>query len=156
MPYNGTGTFVLIHNWTNEAAANTPILPGEFDEQEQDVATALSNCITRDGQGSPAADIPWNNFGITGLRAPVLAGDAANKGYVDIATANRSMGGFRLTNLADPVGAQDAVTKAYVGATTTQLPDQANNAGKVLVTDGAAASWGVGTPDYILLNQGIF
>lgn len=120
MPYNGAGQFVRIHNWTTEAASNTPILPGEFDEQEQDIAGGLSNCITRDGQGGPTADIPWNNFGITGLRAPLLATDAANRAYVD---------------------AVDAATRTWVGATTTALPAQAGNASKALVTDGTQASW---------------
>lgn len=127
MPYNGSGTFVRIHNWTNEATSNTPILPGEFDEQEQDFATALSNCITRDGQGSPTADIPWNNFGITGLRAPALSGDAANKAYVD---------------------AVDAATRVWVSGTTTALPDPTGKAGQALVAGGAGvpASWQPITP----------
>jgi hypothetical protein len=146
MPYNGNGVFTRLHTWTNEAASGTPMQAAEFDEQEQDFAAAFGNVITRDGQGGPTADIPWNNFGITGLRAPQLAGDAANKAYVDTATASRSMGGFTLTNLANPVNPQDAATKAYVGGTTTQLPAQANNAGKFLTTDGAIASWALPLP----------
>lgn len=141
MPYNGNGIFTRLHTWANEAASNVPITATEFDEQEQDFAAAFGNVITRDGQGGPTADIPWNNFGISGLRAPQLAGDAVNKAYVDTATAARSMGGFKLTNLADPTNPQDAATKAYVGGTTTQLPAQANNAGKFLTTNGGAASW---------------
>jgi hypothetical protein len=125
MPYNGTGQFVRIHNWTNEAAANTPILPGEFDEQEQDIAVGLGNCITRDGQGGPTADIPWNNFGITGLRAPLLANDAATKKYVDDV---------------------DAATRVWVGGTTTALPSQTGKAGSALVTDGVQASFQPITP----------
>lgn len=125
MPYNGTGQFVRIHTWTTEAAGNVPILPGEFDEQEQDIAGGLSNCITRDGQGGPTLDIPWNGYGITGLRAPLLAGDAANKAYVD---------------------AVDAATRTWVSGTTTALPNQAGKAGGALVTNGSVSDWMQFTP----------
>jgi hypothetical protein len=156
MPWNGSGVFTRIRNWVNEAASGIPILPAEFDEQEQDfVAAGFGNCITRDGQGGPTADIPWNNFGITGLRAPALGGDVVNKTYVDTATANRSMGGYRYTNLADPVNAQDAATKAWVGGTTTQLPDQTGKQGQALTTNGLIASWANVTPDFLLMSQGV-
>lgn len=125
MPFNGQGTFAPKHIWVIEAAANTPILPSNFDDQTSDVAAALSNCITRDGQGGPTADIPWNNFGITGLRAPALAGDAANKKYVDDV---------------------DAATRTWVGGTTQALPAQAGKGGGALVTDGTQADWQPLTP----------
>lgn len=118
MPFNGNGQFARIRNWTNEAGAGVPILPDEFDEQEEDFATGFGNCITRDGQGGPTADIPWNNFGITGLRAPILGGDAANKTYVDTATAARSMGGFQLTSVAAPTLADDAANRSFVETAT--------------------------------------
>jgi hypothetical protein len=120
MPYNGQGLFFPKHVWVNEAAAQTPILPANFDDQANDIAAALSNVITRDGQGGPTSDIPWNNFGITGLRAPLLAGDAANKKYVDDV---------------------DAATRVWVGGTTTALPNQAGKAGGALITDGAVSDW---------------
>lgn len=127
MPWNGSGIFSRIRNWTNEAASGTPILPNEFDEQEQDfVVAGFGNCITRDGQGGPTADIPWHNFGITGLRAPVAADEAVNKAYVDAATGARSMGGFKITNLAVPTLGTDAANMSYVlsVAMNTALPLQ--------------------------------
>jgi hypothetical protein len=127
MAFNGSGTFVRLKNWTLNAAQNINILPDLMDADTNDIATGLSQCITRDGQGVPTADIPWNNFGITGLRAPALAGDAATKGYVDTgatamaayvntATAARSMGGFVINLLGAPVVSTDAANKAYVDA----------------------------------------
>lgn len=83
MPWNGSGIFSRLHNWVNEAAAGTPILAAEFDEQEQDIVTAgLGNCITRDGQGGPTANIPFNNFKVTGLGNGSLASDSVNYGQV--------------------------------------------------------------------------
>lgn len=159
MPWNGSGVFTRIRNWVNEAASGIPILANEFDEQEQDfVVAGFGNCITRDGQGGPTADIPWNNFGITGLRAPALGGDAANMTFVNTATSARSMGGFRYTNLADPVNPQDAATKAWVGGTTTALPDQTGKTGQNLTTISGVASWAptAGNTLYQFYNCGGF
>lgn len=74
MPWNGSGVFTRIRNWVNEAASGIPILPNEFDEQEQDfVVAGFGNCITRDGQGGPIANISWNGFGITNITS-IVAG----------------------------------------------------------------------------------
>jgi hypothetical protein len=159
MPWNGSGGFVRKHNWTQEAAAGIAMLPDRFDDDTNDITAAgLGNCITRDGQGVPTANVPFGGFRITVLGTPLAAGDGANKGYVDTANSNRSMGGYRYTNLADPVDPQDAATKAWVGGTTTALPDQTNNAGKFLFTNGATASWSVaaGNSLYLFNNCGGF
>lgn len=143
MPFNGQGQFTPKHTWTNEANSGTPILPANFDDQDADMATGLSNAILRDGTGGPTADIPWNNFGITGLRAPNLGQDAANKAYVDTATGDRSMGGYKMTNVAAPVAGGDAVNLTYLQqfGLNTALPAQAGNARKFTRTDGANAAW---------------
>jgi hypothetical protein len=41
-----------------------------------DLATALSSCITKDGQTAITANIPMAGFKLTGLGAPTTAGDA--------------------------------------------------------------------------------
>lgn len=158
MPWNGSGVFMRIRNWVNEAASGIPIQPNEFDEQEQDfVVAGFGNCITRDGQGGPTADIPWNNFGITGLRAPALGGDVANKTYVDTATTARSMGGFKLTNVAAPTVGTDAANMAYVLATgfNLTLPSTVGKAGNSLQTDGVAGNvfWASSPGSSLYLNR---
>lgn len=123
MPFNGSGTFIRGYSWTLDAAQGLDILPNRMDADANDIAGALSNCITRDGQGVPTANISWNGFQINGLGAPTNAGDAVNKTYADAisasvltATSNRSMGGFQINNMGAPALPNDAATKAYVDA----------------------------------------
>lgn len=59
MPFNGTGTFVRLENWTNDANNNLPISATKFDIEDNDFASGLSLCLTRDGQGGPSAPLTW-------------------------------------------------------------------------------------------------
>jgi len=116
MPWNGSGTFNRKHNWTQEAAVGTPILATNFDDDTNDITSVgLGNCITRDGQGGPAANISWNNFKITNLANPTLAQDGVTLSFM-----------------------QTAITQATFN---TALPSQPGNAGKFVTTDGTNASW---------------
>lgn len=82
--YDGNGTFVRAHNWSSDAANAIDITASRFDAEDDAFAAALSNCILRDGQGKPTADIPWNNHRLTGLGAPTDPTDAVTKGYIDV------------------------------------------------------------------------
>jgi len=116
MPWNGSGTFNRKHNWTQEAATGIPILPTNMDDDTSDITSAgLGNCITRDGQGTPTANISWNNFKLTSLANPTLPQDAVTLLFM-----------------------QNAITTATFN---TALPLQAGNAGKFVTTDGTNASW---------------
>lgn len=62
MPYNGSGTFVRVHNWAADAAAAIKISSTRMDAECDGYATGLSNCVTRDGQSAPTANIPMGGF----------------------------------------------------------------------------------------------
>lgn len=67
MPYNGTGTFTRVYNWVQDALNGIKIRADRMDAEFDGVATALSNCITRDGQGKPSAAIDWNGQDLTNI-----------------------------------------------------------------------------------------
>lgn len=92
MPYNGSGTFNLSYNWPNDAANSIPIEATRMQAQEQDMATGLSNCLTRDGQSTWLANQPAGGFKITGLANGGSSSDSAALGQVFQIVNNLSEG----------------------------------------------------------------
>lgn len=151
MPFNGSGTFTRIANWVLNAAQNINILPDLMDNDTNDIANGLSQCITKDGQQTVTANIPFNGFKLTGVGNGTSANDAVNYGQVI------TSGTFQTPNLVSPAmtGIPTAPTAA-VGTNTTQvatmaalinqafqaqLPLQTGNNGKIIQTNGATVSW---------------
>lgn len=83
MAFNGSGTFLRIANWVNDATGGILIRADRHDAQDNDFAAGLTQCITKDGQTSPIADIPMNGHKLINLGAPVNNSDAATKAYAD-------------------------------------------------------------------------
>jgi len=77
--FNGSGTYVRYYNWTADASNAIPIMASRMDTEDNGFATALTNCITRDGQGVPSANISWNNHKLTSLSDAVDPQDALNQ-----------------------------------------------------------------------------
>jgi hypothetical protein len=83
MAFNGSGVFVRLYNWVQDAANSIPITASRMDAETQGIADGLTNCITKDGQSLPSADITLNNHKLTNVSNPTASGDAVNKGYAD-------------------------------------------------------------------------
>jgi hypothetical protein len=59
MPWSG-GVYTRGYpSWSNDAANNLPISATKFDTEDNDFATGLNNCLTRDGLVSPTNTITW-------------------------------------------------------------------------------------------------
>lgn len=72
--FNGSGTFVRSYNWVTDAANGINITASRFDTEDDGFAGGLSNCLTRDGQGGPTANISWNGYSITNVTVTMLTG----------------------------------------------------------------------------------
>lgn len=86
MPFNGSGTFTPASP-SYPAVAGTVIQAADRNTLDEDFASGLSNCITRDGQSPPTADINWGGRKLTGLGDAVADGQALNWGQVFDAAA---------------------------------------------------------------------
>lgn len=86
MSFNGSGTF-LINSAGQPVVTGTVISSTAFNALTNDLATGLSTTITKDGQTSITANIPWGGYKITNLGAGTAATDAAQLQQVQSSTA---------------------------------------------------------------------
>ena len=80
--FDGSGGWSWSYTWANEAALGNPISATKMDAQFADAAAGFQNCLTRDGQGRPSANIDWNAKKITNLANGTASGDAINLGQL--------------------------------------------------------------------------
>jgi hypothetical protein len=53
-----TGSFTRIHSWAADAAAGIDILASRMDQEDDNLAAGIDNCLAKDGQNSPTASLP--------------------------------------------------------------------------------------------------
>jgi hypothetical protein len=82
MAFNGSGTFNRIYNWVTDKANGFKITASRMDGEFDGIATGLSNCITKDGQTTLTANIPFSTYKLTGLGSGTARTDAINVGQV--------------------------------------------------------------------------
>lgn len=56
MAFDGSGNFVRLYSWQNDATNGIDITASRVDAEDSGFATGLSLCVTRDGQGKPASN----------------------------------------------------------------------------------------------------
>ena len=116
MPFNGSGIFNLIYNWEADAAANIDIMASRMDQQEADMASSgFDNCLTRDGQGQPTANLPMAGFRHTNVANAVNRTDYAALGQVQDDVG---------INWVAAAGSSDAITATFTPALTALTDGQ--------------------------------
>ena len=128
MAFNGSGTYTLPAG--NPVVTGTTISSSTTNTTNSDIATALTNCITRDGQSTPSANLPMNAKKLTGLAVGTSAGDSVR--YEQTARINESTGAN--SNITSLTGLTTALSAAQGG---TGLAGGGSTAGLVLTADGA-------------------
>jgi hypothetical protein len=109
MAFNGSGTYNLPAG--NPVVTGTTISSSTTNTTNSDIATALTNCITRDGQSTPSANLPMNAKKLTGLAAGTAAGDSVR--YEQIQYIN---------SVASAGTSGQVLTSAGTGAPTWTTP----------------------------------
>lgn len=107
MAFNGSGTYSLPAG--NPVTTGTTISSSWANTTLSDIATALTNCITRDGQSPPTANIPHGGYRLTGLGQATTTGDALGWGQ------NANVSGLVVSTLS---GVLKATTGTVLAATS--------------------------------------
>jgi hypothetical protein len=115
MSWTGAGSFNRIYSWVADKAAGLNISSTRMDADANDIAAnGLGNCLTRDGQGQPTANLPMANFRHTGVGSGIARTDYASLGQA----------GDGVINWAVAAGTGDAVTATYAPAIATLTDGQ--------------------------------
>lgn len=130
MPFNGTGTYVPPSPPTFPAVPATTISSTYFNSTILDLATALSNTLTRDGQGKPSANIDWNAKNLTNVGVFSAVSGTINGGTI-WSSANDGTGSGLDADLLDGKHAADFLLVANYTA--------ADVLAKLLTVDGAGS-----------------
>lgn len=129
MPFNGSGTFNRLYSWVTDAANGLFVSSTRMDADTDGIATALSNCMTRDGQSPATANIPLGGFKLTGIANGTSAQDAVavnqvKAGYTDASflgspTTYSAPSTYTAAGLSSEV---DALGEITLGAGGTFIP----------------------------------
>ncbi len=107
MSWTGAGSFNRIYSWVADKAAGLNISSARMDADSNDIAAnGFGNCLTRDGQGQPAANLPMANFRHTGVALGIARTDYASLGQTQDGAIN----------WAAAAGTADAITATYAPA----------------------------------------
>ena len=131
MAFNGSGTYNLPAG--NPVVTGTTVSSTTTNTTNSDIATALTNCITRDGQSTPSANLPMNAKKLTGLAAGTSAGDSVRYEQVVLTSA---LGTNVATFLATPSSANLAAA----------LTDETGSGAVVFATSPTLVTPALGTP----------
>lgn len=148
MPFNGSNVY-SPPGADFPAVSGTLIGSAHFNNVINDIATALSDCVTRDGQGALTANMLAGGFKITNVGSGTVRTDAASLGQIQDSTVlwGGTVGGTAdaLTLTLTPaitayVAGQRFIAKSGASANTGAAATLAINglAAKTLKRNGAA------------------
>jgi hypothetical protein len=152
MTWNGSGDFQRVHNFSADASAGIKILASRQDAEWANFETGLENCVTRNGENSPTADLPMagqkhTNVGAAASTTQYLRADQFLRSFPiycafgGTAEAMSASAQFALTSLT--AGVQVLLSCPSVNTTTSvTLGLTGAGTGTVLRADGRGPARG--------------
>ena len=127
MPFDSQGKFSRIHNWEQDRINDIDIMSDRHDEEDDNFAAGLNECMLRDGRCVMNGDLNMGNFQIKNVGQGQSNGDAVNRKQLD------DLGDTLTENMKSELNGT-----AVIGDIKASL--QTANHGNWLLCDGQAVS----------------
>jgi hypothetical protein len=129
MPWSGAGLYSRVRSWIADQANGLHVQADLMDADANDMATAINNCLTKDGQNAAAAHLPMGGFRHTGVGAGAARDHYATVGQLQDGSVRYAVAG----------GAANALTLS-LSPPVTSLVDGMEIAFKASATCAAGAT----------------
>lgn len=156
MPFDGSG------NYTPAAAPNFPAVGGAtisstyYNAVINDLATAMSNTLTRDGQGKPSTDINWNAKSLMNVNA--LGAVSLNVSGNSTFTGTVGTGALTVTGALGASGTVKSGLTGFDGSFALARTSDGNTAATISYISGGTElrlNNGIGTGIITLLTNSV-
>jgi hypothetical protein len=148
MPFNGSGTYSRDNGtytgstvWAQDNANGYKIVDTRHDLHDQDIATALSSCLVKDGQQSPTANLPMAGFKHTNVAVASARTDYARYSQVQDSSPVYATGGGTAT--AYTLTLSPAVTAYAAGQRFFFFANAGNSSGAVTLNVNGVGAVGI-------------
>lgn len=145
------GTFTRVHDWTTDAGSAINIEAVRMDAEDDNFATGINTCLTKDGQNSPTANLPMGGNRHTGVGNAAARTDYASA--ADIIDQNLSY--YVATGAANTyaITPSPAIT-AYAEGQRFVFRASATNTGTSTLNVNSLGAITIQTPDGAALAAG--
>lgn len=141
MGWDGAGNYTRAQNFSADASANIKILASRVDSEFDDMASAFSNVLTRDGQNAPTANLPMGGFRHVNVGAPTSA-----RNYIRVQDIINNIPIY----MVDSEASADRISVSALYFTTASAATAPSDGVKVIIKAGSDKSSAVA----IRLNTG--
>ena len=158
MPYDSQGNFYRIHNWEQDRLDDIEIVSDRHDEEDDNFAEGLSQCVLRDGRAALTDNMNAGNNRIQNLKNGTASSDAVNKGQMDsaISSANSTITTAYQNYVKTVLGQIYPVGSVYIGTQNTcPMASLITGSTWTLVSSGKALWTGTGSNGNSTINAGL-
>jgi len=170
MPFDSQGNFTRIHNWEEDRQNDIEIVSSRHDEEDDNFATGLSQCMLRSGNAVMQDNLNMGNFQINNVTSGTASTDAVNKGQMDTALSGKqnTVTGAASTIVSSNLTANRALASdvngkvaaigvtlgelSYLSGVTSAIQTQLNN--RITASISKASSGALKLSNGLIINWG--